>query len=152
MSKLGGNSSRGWQVSTFFSLCLDIFDQVSHGHSVGSRKVGDVIKQYNTLMYKVQELDIEQLVTQKCLINVGILVVAMCCRTYAYRFNGSQGKDLANLLQENGYKAGPSTAVLLQRCLVWQFDHLTGTKEECETWLLDNWREIIDESTGAGKR
>ena len=74
------------------------------------------------------------------------------CRTHAYRFNGSQGKDLANLLQENGYKAGPSTAVLLQRCLVWQFDHLTGTKEECETWLLDKWREIIDESTSAGKR
>ena len=33
-------------------------------------------KQYNTLMYKVQELDIEQLVTQKRLIDVGILVVA----------------------------------------------------------------------------
>ncbi|KIM90129.1 hypothetical protein PILCRDRAFT_84278 [Piloderma croceum F 1598] len=96
---------------------------VSQGHSVGSCEVGDVIKQYNTLMYKVQELDIEQLVTQKCLIN---------------------GRDLANLLQENGYKAGPSTAVLLQRCLVWQFNHLTGTKEACETWLLDNWREIID--------
>lgn len=152
MSKLGGDSSRGWQISTFFPLCLDIFDQVSQGHSVGSCKVGDVIRQYNTLMYKVQELDIEQLVTQKCLINVGILVVATCCRTYAYQFNGSQGKDLAYLLQENGYKAGPSTAVVLQRCLVWQFDHSTGTKEECETWLLDNWREIIDELTGAGKK
>ena len=78
MSKLGGSFSRGWQVSTFFSLCLDIFDQVSQGHSVGSCKVGDVIKQYNTLMCKVQELDIEQLATQKCLINVGILVAAMC--------------------------------------------------------------------------
>jgi hypothetical protein len=64
--------------------------------------------------------------------------------------DGSQGNDIACLLQEDGYKAGPITAVLLERCFIWQLDHSTTTKEECARWLLDNWREIVDESIDVG--
>jgi hypothetical protein len=109
MSKLDGDSGRGWQISIFFSLCLDIFAQVSRGHSVDSYEVGDTIKQYNALMDKVQELNIERVITQKPLIDVGRCCHACTysCNVTAYRERISpicskrEGTKLARLLQSS---------------------------------------------------
>lgn len=81
-SKLDGDSGRGWQISTFFSLCLDIFAQVSRGHPVDSCEVGDVIKQYNVLMNKAEELNVKQLITKVPLINVGRLTIVKLAFMY----------------------------------------------------------------------
>jgi len=75
MSRLDGDSGYGWQISTFFSLCLDVLAQISQGHPIDSREVGDVITLYNALMIKAEELNIKQLITQKPLVNVGGLAV-----------------------------------------------------------------------------
>jgi len=99
-----------------------------------------MVKQYNALMGKVQELNIEQLITQKLLIDVGRLVVVRLV-LMAHR------ERTLHACSKRAYKTGPTTVVLLQRCFVWQLDHSTGTKEECETWLLDNWKKIVDETT-----